>query len=183
MPTPRPFKGTRLAIARALIAGPKPASAIAHEIEKPISSIFGLLRRMVDEGLLEVEPGEQRGVRYTLLDPARKALQELERGPEPPGLIRRGQRLLLVEAPPVLGPASEIVTAESRAGVILWAVKIAGGWLLGIDGANPYPCERLKLALEGVDTRSQELWADDVFSAEELVKRADWMREEIEQER
>lgn len=184
MPNPRDFRGSRLALASTLLDGSKTASAIAHALDKPTGSIFGLLTRMVAEELLVADTGSPtRGTRYSLLPAARQVLKEMERDPMRPGTISVGQRLLLIEPPAALTPVQRVLAEDWVAGFIDWAVEGGGGWLLGVRTEDSYPLQRLRMALEGAGAVSRELPAEAVLSGDELTARAVWLLEDVEQSR
>ncbi len=184
MPSPRDFRGSRLALARLLIDGSKTASEIAQELGRPTGSIFGLLKRMLAEQLLLTDTaGPTRGTRYSLAPDAREALSEMEREKIVPGAISSGQQLLLIEPPERLTATQRVLAEDWIAGLVTWAVEVNGGWLLAIDTESSYPLQRLRMALEWAGASSRELSAKDVLSGGELCDRATWLLEDLEQSR
>jgi hypothetical protein len=181
MPTSRDFRGSRFAIAQALLPGSKTASAIGVALDKPTGSIFGLLRRMVGEGLLVADTDTpERGTRYLLAPAARETVTAMEREPVAPGTISPGQHLLLVEQPSGSAGVQRVLAQDSLADLVSWATEIAGGWLLAFDGESSFPVQRLRIALEAVGATARELSIDGVLSGVELRDRAAWLVEDFD---
>jgi DNA-binding MarR family transcriptional regulator len=180
MATVKDFRGSRLALAETLLEGSKSASEIARALDKRTGSIFGVLRRMVAEGLLLADTGQpERGTNYALTREARETVEEIQREVPQPGLITPGQRLIFVEAPAGLTAAQRIL-AGADGELIEWAIETGAGWLLALRSEDSYPVQRLRMAFESAGAGSREVSAEAVLSGEELATRARWLLEDLE---
>lgn len=181
MATAKKLRGSRLAVAETLLDGSKSASEIGRSLERPTGSIFGVLRRMVTEGLVAADTGKpERGTLYALSPEARKQLEEIRRGAPHPGKIVQGQRLIVVETPDAPTAVQQIF-AGPDAEFIEWAIETgAGGWLLALTGEESYPAQRLRMALEAAGAKSREMLAGTVIAGDELFARAQWLLDDVE---
>jgi len=178
----RDFRGTRLAVSLALLQGAMAASQLARHLGKPTGSIFGVLRRMVADGILEIDTdAPTRGTLYSLTPAAREILREVEREPDAIGRIERDQKLLLVESPAAMTTAQEVLAEGRASNLIVWAAETNGGWLLSLDTDSSYPVYQLRMALETAGAPSRELSVGDVLSGAELQERGAWLLEDVEQ--
>jgi DNA-binding MarR family transcriptional regulator len=184
MATVKDFRGSRLALAETLLEGGKSASEIAAALGKPTGSIFGVLKRMVAEGLIIADSGEpQRGTHYLLSPEASTTLEEIQREAPQPGRIAAGQRLIVIDPPDALAAVQRIF-AGADAQLIEWAIETgAGGWLLALRSEDSYPVQRLRMAFEAAGAKSREVSAVAILSGEELAKRAQWLLEDAESSR
>ncbi len=158
------------------------ASELAQALGKPTGSVFGVITRMVGDGILTADTeSPARGTRYSLSVAARQVLRAMDRPPAAPGTIGAGQQLLLIEQPGRITEVQEILAQDWIAGLVVWAVEIGGGWLLALDAESTYPTQRLRMALESVGAASRELSARSVLSGQELRDRAGWLLEEVRQ--
>lgn len=184
MLTSRDFRGSRLLLAQLLLDGSKTASELAQALGKPTGSVFGVITRMVGDGILTADTeSPARGTRYSLSVTARQVLRAMERQPTAPGAIAAGQQLLLIEPPARITEVQEVLAQDWIAGLVVWAVEVGGGWLLALDAENTYPMQRLRMALEAVGAASQDLSARSVLSGEELRDRAEWLLDDVRQSR
>lgn len=184
MLTSRHLHGTRLLIAQLLLGGSMTASELAQAAGKPTGSVFGVITRMVTDGILTADTeSPARGTRYSLSATARQVLRAMERPPAPPGTIGTGQQLLLIEPPARVTEVQEVLAQDWIAGLVVWAVEVGGGWLLALDSESTYPMQRLRMALEAAGAVSQDLSARSVLSGEELRDRAEWLLDDVGQSR
>lgn len=181
MATVKDFRGSRRALAETLLEGGKSASQIASALGKPTGSIFGVLKRMVAEGLIVADTGEpQRGAHYLLSPEARTTLEEIHREAPQPGRITPGLRLIVVDPPEQL-TAVQRIFAGADAQLVEWAIETGGGgWLLALRSEESYPAQRLRMAFDAAGARSREVSAIAVLSGEELATRAQWLLEDVE---
>jgi len=181
MATAKKLRGSRLALAEILIEDSKSASEIGRSLGKPTGSIFGVLRRMVAEGLVIADTGKpERGTLYALSPEAQQQLEEIHSEAPQPGRIVQGQRLIVVEAPDAPTGVQEVF-AGPDAQFIEWAAETgAGGWLVALTSEESYPAQRLRMALEAAGAKSREVLAGNVISGEELLSRAQWLLEDVE---
>jgi DNA-binding MarR family transcriptional regulator len=138
----------RVQIGLALRAGPLTAQEIAKTLGRPTGGIFGAVRRMLQEGLLEASadpPG--RGTQYWLTPAAAAALRAALSEREQPGVLRPGQQLLLVEPPVQLADALGVFARDEVAG------------------------------REEQQIRCRPLTLERLLPGSELRARADWLRE------
>lgn len=182
MLTPQDFRGSRRPLAQLLMGGSKTASELAQAQGKPTGSVFGVITRMVGDGILVADTeSPTRGTRYSLSAPAREVLRAMERPPPEPGVIGVGQQLLLIEPPARVTEVQEVLARDWISGLVVWAVEIGGGWLLALDAESTYPMQRLRMALEAVGAVSQDLSARSVLSGKELRDRAEWLLDDVRQ--
>jgi DNA-binding MarR family transcriptional regulator len=176
-----PLRGTRLTLADALREQAQSASEIGRALGKPTGSIFGVLSRMVREGLVIADTGApQRGTLYSLAPATRTLLAELDAQTPQPGLIADGGHLLIVQQPDSMIELQRAL-ASADAEHIKWAVETGdGGWLLSIDSDESYPVQRLRMRLEAAGAKTREIHALSVLSGQELLTRAEWLIEDME---
>jgi hypothetical protein len=149
------------------------ASEIARTLDRPTGSIFGVITRMLKDGLLLVDTDEPtRGTRYSLAPAAFAMPSEPQRGPPKPSVIQPGQQLLLVDQPPDRARAQKVLGENRLMERVVWGAQIAGGWLLAIDDGDTELVENLQMALEAAGSRCRLLPVTEVSTGLELRTRA-----------
>jgi hypothetical protein len=171
------FKGRRRDLAL-VFRKARTAKEAARAIGVETGSIFGLVRRMAAEGIIEpLGPGEPtRGTEYILTEDAAYALTlELERTTDPEGdhgtvvngqevLFARGGRLLDIQA---------VFADPSLSLVIAWAATLGADWLLALTvDADKFAAQKLIAALEKVGCQCDYGKVDSKLSGSRLRERA-----------
>jgi DNA-binding MarR family transcriptional regulator len=169
-------------LARALGEGELTVSEIAELIDKPPGSFFGVLKRMVGDGLVVTDSGAPaRGTRYSLSAVARQLLRTAGGEHISPGAVEPSQKLMLVGSPGDLPRAQKVLAQDWISSMIAWAAEVEGGWLLGLDLGSSYPEQRLRMALEEAGASVRQLSIDEVMSGVELRNRATWLLDDLAQ--
>ena len=174
MPAKGELRGSRRDLALVFSEGWKTANEAGREMGRPTGSIFGVLRRMHADGLLEADSEEPtRGTQYRLTDHGRNLLRE---APDSEGVVGRlavGQRMLLVERRKSLGASSEVLAGTASAALIAWGAELPNGWLLAlVPGVDPHQVRKLQRAFEGAGCRCVEAPIDAVVPGRLLRERA-----------
>jgi hypothetical protein len=151
MPSATDFRNrTRREIAAAVSERPRTLYELSKALGKPPGSIAGLVRRMVDERLLDAEPDPPvQGTEYRLNAAAESALEEALGADRTPGRLRGGELLLLVEGDADGRLVYDVLSRRGLSASVGWAAMTErGGWLLALapDG-SPVQTERLRVAL------------------------------------
>lgn len=178
MNRPRALSGSRRAVAQILYEGTKTASEIADALGRPTGSLFGVITRMVADGVLIANTGEPtRGTRYALAPEVRELLLRDERPPPPePGMLRDRLRLLFVDAPKHMAEAQRLLSTGPTADRIAWIASTGSGWLVAFDSDSSFPVERLQADLDRhAGTTSTAVLVDEVIAGEEFQLRAEWI--------
>lgn len=169
---PGDFKGSRLEVGLTVLDGPRTQYEIATLQGKPSGSIHGLLRRMVEDGLLKADSDPPtRGTLYEVHPWAREALVEAAEGFQKPGTLTEHQRLIAIRDGPGRMAAIRLLSSNALAGGISWIARTnsADDLLVAmnpdVDGAL---VDGLVLAFEeaGFDTR--EGLVAEIKSAREM---------------
>lgn len=157
------------------------ASEIAATLDRPTGSFFGVLRRMVADGLLVASTGTPtRGTKYSLSRDVRELLSAMDREAAAIPAVRANQQLVLVDRPESVTAVQRVLAQEWISGLVAWAAETQGGWLLALDAESSFPANRLGAALEAAGARSRPLRIDDVLAGAELRDRASWALEDAE---
>jgi hypothetical protein len=177
MNRPRALSGSRRAVAQILYEGSKTASEIADALGRPTGSLFGVITRMVADGVLIADTGEPaRGTRYALAPEARELLLRDERPPPEAGMLRGRLRLLLVDAPKHMAEAQRLLSSGPTADRIAWVASTGSGWLIAFDSDSSFPVERLQTDLDRhAGATSTAVLVDEVIAGDEFQLRAEWM--------
>lgn len=144
------LRGSRLDIAVVLSDKELGANQIAHELGKQTGSIFGVLKRMHAEGLIEADPEPPtRGTKYRLADDTRELLDEALSERSVPGLLAGDSRIVLVEGSSDLLALQEVLATVSVSRHVAWGTSLGWGHLLALDeDTDDFHAQRLAIALQ-----------------------------------
>lgn len=121
---PGDFKGSRLEVGLTVLDGPRTQYEIAVLQGKPSGSIHGLLRRMVEDGLLKADSDPPtRGTLYEVHPDAREALLEAAEGFQEPGVLVEHQRLMTIRDGPGRMAAIRLLSSTALSGAIAWIAR------------------------------------------------------------
>lgn len=142
-------------------------------------SIFGLIKRMHAEGILEADSGPDpptRGTQYRLTHEARVALETLDRAlgseEEAIGRLMDGQRLLIARGE-ALAEVEEILRDPSLSSAISWASWLGASWLIAMDpDSDGHPWRRLATVLERAGFSCERGRVDELQPASRLRQQA-----------
>lgn len=147
------FNGRRLDLA-VIFRKARTAKEAAHALGVETGSVFGLIRRMTAEGIIEpIGVGEPtRGTEYILTENGAHALElDLERKRDPEdgaGTVAKGQDVIIVRG----GRLADVQAVFADPGlslVIAWAATLGADWLLALSAnADQFAAQRLVVALE-----------------------------------
>ncbi len=172
----RELTGSRRDLAFVLSDGWRTANEAAKELGRPTGSIFGVLRRMHAEGLLEADTDPEeptRGTQYRLRPSHHDVLRESLDERAELGRVAEGQRLLFVERRKGRARASAVLSSSVAAGVIAWGAEMPTGWLLAlVPDASSFRVSQLVVAFEGAGCRCHEAPVDALASGQLLRERA-----------
>jgi hypothetical protein len=148
------------------------ANETARAMGKPTGAIFGVLRRMHSDGLLEADSDEPtRGTQYRLTALGERALAEVLSEQQPAGQLSSDQWLLMVERGSEAGLREfyAVLATTSLSGVIAWATSVGWGWLVvcGTDAAE-FTVARLTNAFRDAGFRCHEARAGTLLSGTQL---------------
>jgi hypothetical protein len=172
---------TRRRIARVVRDEALGAYAIGREIGRGVNTIRDTLDKMVTAGTLVVSESEsdsrERGL-YRLADGLGTALDEALEGAHGPGVIQRGQLMMLVRA----GSAAELVasvTPASVSGALLWSVRLGPcEMLLTFESdAGDFVLDQLGARLTGRGMQVEQFQARDVLSARAFIAQGRSLRQ------
>lgn len=152
----RDLKGSRRELALVFADGRwRTANEAARAMGRPTGSIFGVLRRMHQDGLLEPDTDEEvprRGTQYRLTAQGQAALVAALAEEQPPGRVAVGTWLVIVEHGEAHKPVTSfnsVLENPSVAGEVAWGVSLAWGWILAlVEGAAEWHATRLARAFE-----------------------------------
>jgi hypothetical protein len=171
------FKGRRLALANACREW-STANEAARNLGTETGSVFGLIRRMHGEGILEADsdPGPPtRGTQYRLTHEARLALEQLDgalAGEEEIGRLVEGQRLLIVRGEE-LADIEKTVADPALSSAISWATWLGGGWLIAMQpDSDGHAWRRLATVLEGSGYKCERGRVDELQAARQLRRQS-----------
>lgn len=173
MAVPLDFKGRRLALANALRDWRTPNEA-AGELGTETGSIFGLIKRMHAEGILESDSDPDpptRGTQYRLTHEARVALQQLDEalgGQEETGRLVDNQRLLIVRGE-ALAEVEEVLADPSLSSAVSWASWLGASWLLAMSpDSDGHSWRKLATVLERAGYQCERGRIDELQPASRL---------------
>lgn len=169
----RDTKGSRRDLALVLRGEWKTAHEAAKELGKPTGSIFGVLKRMHSEGLLEADSDPPtRGTQYRLAESATSLSEEAATAESALGRVSAGQRVLSVAFKTRL-TANEVLVSSVSAGLIAWAANLPTGWLLAlVEDADSFRVEQLVVAFERAGCRCHEAPVSALVSGKDLRRNA-----------
>ena len=144
--------------------GSAPPTRLGRILGRSTGSFFSMLKRMVAEGLLDIDtPEPTRGTQYSLTRAGRTAVSDALAADNEPGLLTVGQYLLLVREPASLRKISAVLADNALAGSVAWVAELGSDWLIALDptSSDPWPLDRLRGALEdqGMECRRLPLVA------------------------
>lgn len=171
------FKGRRLDLAL-VFREARTAKEAARALGVETGSVFGLIKRMTAEGIIEpLGLGEPtRGTEYVLTSDGAHALElemEQRRDPEE-GLstLHEGQEVIIVRG----GALSRVQSVFADAGLsraIAWAATLGGDWLLTLAAdTDKFATEKLVVALERAGCTCEYGKVDSMLSGRRLRQRA-----------
>jgi DNA-binding PadR family transcriptional regulator len=172
----RDLRGSRLDVAVVLTDRERTAHEIAKALGKPTGAIFGVVRRMHSDGILDADSDPDpptRGTQYSLSESGAAALGDALAEEKSAGQISEGQRLIMVERRKGLKRPNEVVGGSDARGLIEWGLEFPDGWLLVlVEGADPYRIRKLQREFEDAGCRCHDATVDAVLSAALLRRRA-----------
>jgi hypothetical protein len=122
--TPNDFKGSRLEIGLATLDEPRTQYEIAKLQGKSSGCVHGVIRRMVQDKLLQPDSSPpSRGTLYEVHPDARDALLTAAEGFQQPGTLAPHQRLLSVRGGPGRLEAMELLSSAALAGAVSWIAR------------------------------------------------------------
>jgi DNA-binding PadR family transcriptional regulator len=177
MPVAPELKGSRRELATVLADGRwSTAYETARAMGKPTGAIFGLLRRMHTDGLLEADSETlTRGTQYRLTHKGSVALEEALAEEPAIGQLTADQWLLVVAHTDQtrLTDFQHVVARTTHSGGIGWGVGLGWGWLLAFDpGSEAFAVERAVAAFEEAGFRCRYAQAVVLLSGNEIRSRA-----------
>jgi len=182
MPSLRSLKGSRRDLAIAIGESEKTAREVARSLGRSTGSIFGVLRRMHEDGLLAADTDPDpptRGTSYRLTPIGAELLAEALSNESGVGQLVQGQRLLTVRrGDDLLGP-SEVLTQSKSVGMIAWAAEMPNGWLLVMSGeVDSFRAMSLRAAFEKTGCHCYEDRIDAVIGGTLQRERAETIASE-----
>lgn len=173
----RELKGTRREVAIVLNGvGWITANEIAKALGRPTGAVFGVIRRMHDDGLLRADSDPPtRGTQYRLSDEGVDALNATLALTEDAGIgaLAEGMRLLFVTHGTDLRGPTEVLNSEAAAGLLAWGAELPDGWILAlVEEADRHRVRTLRVRLQAVGCKCRELSVDTVGSGALLRRRA-----------
>jgi DNA-binding MarR family transcriptional regulator len=167
------FKGRRFDLANAFRGWSTPNEA-ASDLGTETGSVFGLIKRMHGEGILEADSDPApptRGTQYRLTQEARVALEELDRAPagkDEIGRLADGQRLLIARGEALL-EIEQILADPSLSSAVAWASWLGGSWLIAMQpDSDGRAWRKLATVLEGAGYRCERGRVDEMQTARQL---------------
>lgn len=144
------LRGSRLDIAVVLSNKELSANQIAQALGKQTGSIFGVLKRMHAEGLIETDTEPPtRGAKYSLADETRGLLDEALAERSDPGLLAEDRQILVVEGTNDALALQEVLATVSVSRHIAWGASLGWGQLLVLDEeTDDFHAQRLAIALQ-----------------------------------
>jgi DNA-binding PadR family transcriptional regulator len=157
------------------------AYEVARAQGKQTSDVFGLIRRMHGDGLLEPDSEPTRGTQYRLTPAGRAALEEALGQKHAIGTLAERQWALVVERG--LGSLSNfegVVTNIQLSGAIVWSASLGWGWLLALSPASgEFQAKRLVTAFESAGFRCRESCLQGLLSGAQMREQASTLVDEI----
>jgi DNA-binding PadR family transcriptional regulator len=158
---PLDFSGRRLDLANAFRYRAT-AKQAARELGTETGSVFGLIRRMHDEGIIESDSDPDpptRGTQYRLSHKARIALDELMEQavdqPDEAGKLTENQRLLIVRGE-AFAELERVLADPGLSANVAWASWVGAGWLVAmIPDCSSHSWRRLATAIEESGNRCE----------------------------
>src|SRR5947207_2675782 len=177
MPVAHELKGSRRDLATVLADGRwSTANETARAMGKPTGAIFGLLRRMHGDGLLEADSETlTRGTQYRLTHSGHVALEEALAEEPIVGQVAPEQWVMVLERTDGtrLTDFQGVVVRTTLSGAIAWGVDVGWGWLLAFTpGSEPFAVERAAAAFEDAGFRCRFARAMVLLSGNQFRSRA-----------
>jgi len=173
----RKLRGSRRELAVIFSDGWKTANEAARAIGRPTGSIFGVLRRMHAEGLLESDSETDpptRGTQYRLSETATVLLAEALADESGVGVLEPGQRVLLVSYRKGFRRAAAVIASSDAAGLIAWGAELSDGWLLVLsEEVDTFRAQRLLASLEAAGCKCSHSPVDAVLAGAPLRERSE----------
>jgi DNA-binding MarR family transcriptional regulator len=171
------FNGRRLDLA-IVFRNACTAKEAARALGVETGSVFGLIQRMMAEGIIEpTSLGEPtRGTEYVLTEDGAHALMlELERSRDPEegaGAVLDGQELIIVRGG-LLSRVQAVFADPGLSRAIAWAATLGADWLLALSvDADKFAAQKLIVALEGAGCKCDHGKVDSKLSGRRLRERA-----------
>ena len=127
--------GVRRKIGKACAREACTLAELARRLRRPTQGLNSVVNGMLDEGLL-VKQGAGRGATYLLAPDRVSELEAATAEAAKPGLLRLGQRLLVIDGPDIVGLAAVLADKRFRDHVA-WISRVDGDgrWLVALDEA------------------------------------------------
>jgi hypothetical protein len=170
------FKGRRLALAN-VFRDWRTANEAAGELGTETGSVFGLIKRMHAERILEADSDPDlptRGTQYRLSHEARIALEDVDAvlADEELGQLVDGQRLLIVRGQAIT-PFEEVMADRSLASAVSWASWLGAGWLVALQpDSEGHAWRKLATALEAAGYMCERGRIDEMLPARRLRRQS-----------
>lgn len=182
MPPLRNLKGSRRDLAIAIGESEKTAREVARSLGRPTGSIFGVLRRMHEDGLLKADTDPDpptRGTSYRLTKVGAELLAKALSHESGIGQLVQGQRLLAVRRGDDFLAPSKVLRQSESVGMIAWAAEMPNGWLLVMAGeVDSFRAMTLRVAFEKAGCRCYEDRIDAVIGGTLQRERAETLASE-----
>jgi len=178
MEAPPDFKGRRLALANTFRRWAT-ANEAARELGTETGSVFGLIRRMHSEKILEAKSDPDpptRGTEYRLTHRAFVALDGLDEaraGEARPGLLSADQCVLIVKGRQLSG-LEAAVADPSLSSDVAWASWLGSGWLIAMEPeSDGHSVRKLATVLEARGYECDLGKLDEILPASRLRRQFD----------
>jgi hypothetical protein len=175
---PLDFRGRRLDLAN-VFRDWRTAKEAARELGTETGSVFGLIKRMHGERILEADsdPGPPtRGTQYRLTHEARIALDEVVDRTlgcrQEAGQLTDDQRLLIVRGD-ALADIEKVLADPGLSSAIAWGSWLGASWLLAMaPDCDAHAWRKLATVLEEAGYRCERGRIDELQSASRLRDQA-----------
>jgi hypothetical protein len=172
MTATRSLRGTRRALALAFSDGPRTMNEAARALGKPAGAVYGIVQRMLVEGLLVADSDPPtRGTLYELAAAAQPLLDATDEQEQPIGSLSEGQRLLRVEGDLATVKVQRLFAQRALFGSVAWVAEIDGGHgllLAMLADTNRSDVQRLAVAFNEAGLRSSHSRISELFGSKEL---------------
>jgi DNA-binding MarR family transcriptional regulator len=148
------FRGRRLDLAL-VFREKRTAREAARELGTQTGSVYGLIKRMHAEGMLEADSDPApptRGTQYCLTDDARfalaQALESTQVEREDAGRLTEGQHVLIASGAGVMA-VQRVVADPALSAAVAWDAWLGASWLFAMNPESSFlTLKKLAAALE-----------------------------------
>lgn len=166
MATSPDFTGRRLPLANTFRDWAT-AQEAADNLGTETGSVFGLIKRMHGEGILEADTDPApptRGTQYRLTPDAKVALDQVlqQQRKQEPGVLELDQRILLISGGNQTG-LDQALSDPALSSELAWIAWVGPSWLIAMaPGSGAHALRRLTAVLEASGFTCQRGLVDDL---------------------